>query len=92
MHRKILNKKSLGPIRPVSTRKARGPGFSGPARGPGLVLPSLVCIMRMQDTVCVANSYKYMYENCAGGLLDAIVIVQYMHVLYITCGVVVYNF
>ena len=52
--------------------------------------------MRMQETVCVANSYKYMYENCAGGLLDALVIVQYMHVLYtvrtyITCGVVVYN-
>ena len=45
----------------------------------------------MQETVCVANSYKYIYENCAGGLLDALVIVQYMHVLYITCGVVVYN-
>ena len=30
-----------------------------------------------------------MYEKCAGGLLDALVIVQYMHVLYIdkTCGV-----
>ena len=38
-----------------------------------------VCIMRMQE---IANSYKYMYENCAGGLLDALVIVQYMHVLY----------
>ena len=38
----------------------------------------------MQETVCVANSfeykYMYMYENCAGGLLDALVIVQYMHV------------
>ena len=32
-----------------------------------------------------------MYENFVGGLLDALVIVQYMHVLYITCGVVVYN-
>ena len=32
--------------------------------------------MRMQE---IANSYKYMYENCAGGLLDALVIVQYMH-------------
>ena len=41
-----------------------------------------VCIMRMQETVCVANSYKYMYENCAGGLLDALVIVQYMHTVY----------
>ena len=30
-----------------------------------------------------------MYENCAGGLLDALVLVQYMHVLYVTCGVVV---
>ena len=40
-----------------------------------------VCIMRTQETVCVGNSYKYMYENCAGGLLDAMVIVQYMHVL-----------
>ena len=39
--------------------------------------------MRMQETVCVGNSYKYMYENCAGGLLDALVIVQYMHVIYI---------
>ena len=38
-----------------------------------------VCIMRMQETVCVGNSYKYMYENWAGGLLDALVIVQYMH-------------
>ena len=36
----------------------------------------------MQETVCVANSYKFMYENCAGGLLDALVIVQYMHLLY----------
>ena len=38
----------------------------------------------MQETVFVANSYeyKYMYENCADGLLDALVIVQYMHVLY----------
>ena len=36
--------------------------------------------MRMQETVC--NSYKYMYENCAGGLLDALVIVQYMHAVY----------
>ena len=36
----------------------------------------------MQETVCVANSYKYMYENCAGGLLDALVIVQYMHAVY----------
>ena len=43
-----------------------------------------VCIMRMQE---IASSYKYMSENCAGGLLDALVIVQYMHVLYITCGV-----
>ena len=41
-----------------------------------------VCIMRMQETVCVGNSYKYMYENCAGGLLDALVIVQYMHAVY----------
>ena len=32
-----------------------------------------VC-MRVQETGCVANSYKYMYENCAGGLLDALVI------------------
>ena len=32
--------------------------------------------MRMQE---IANSYKYMYENCAGGLLDALVIVQDMH-------------
>ena len=23
-----------------------------------------------------------MYENCAGGLLDALVIVQYMHAVY----------
>ena len=29
----------------------------------------------------IANSYKYMYENCAGGLLDALVIAQYMHLL-----------
>ena len=36
----------------------------------------------MQETVCVANSYKFMYENCAGGLLDALVIVQYMHAVY----------
>ena len=36
MHRGILSKKSLGPIRPVSARKPRGPGFSG------LVLPSLL--------------------------------------------------
>ena len=47
--------------------------------------------MRMQKTICVAKSYKHMYENCAGRLLDALVIVQYMHLLYITCGVVVYN-
>ena len=39
-----------------------------------------VCIMRMQE---IANSYKYMYENCAGGLVDARVILQYMHVIYI---------
>ena len=42
-----------------------------------------VCIMRFmpyayaRDCMC---RYKYMYENCAGGLLDALVIVQYMHV------------
>ena len=34
--------------------------------------------MRMQE---IASSYKYMYENFAGGLLDALVIVQYMHVV-----------
>ena len=33
------------------------------------------------NVLCVANSYKYMYENCAGGL-DALVIVQHMHVTY----------
>ena len=38
--------------------------------------------MRMQETVCVANSYKYRYDNCAGRLLDALVIVQYMHAVY----------
>ena len=40
--------------------------------------------MRMQVAVrvCVGNSYKYMYENCAGGLLDALVIVQYMYAVY----------
>ena len=32
--------------------------------------------------LCVANSYKFMYENCAGGLLDALVIVHYMHAVY----------
>ena len=30
-------------IRPVSARKARGPGFSGPARGRPGPLPSLLC-------------------------------------------------
>ena len=30
----------------------------------------------------LADSYKYMYENCAGGVLDALVIVQYMHAVY----------
>ena len=38
MHRGILSKISLGPIRPVSARKARkarGPGFSSPARPAG---------------------------------------------------------
>ena len=45
MHRGILNKKSLNPFRPVSARKARGPGSSGPARpgpraGPGLTISS----------------------------------------------------
>ena len=31
------------------------------------------------NVLCVC---KNMYENCAGGLLDALVIVQYMHAVF----------
>ena len=40
-----------------------------------------VCIMRMQETVCVGNSYKYSTWTVRE-LLDALVIVQYMHAVY----------
>ena len=41
-----------------------------------------MCVLCVCKRLCVGNSYKYMYEKCAGGLLDALVIVQYMHAVY----------
>ena len=70
MHKGILNKKSLNLFRPVSARKARGPGFPGPAppgpaRGPGLVLPSLVGTVVIDDQIHLWEVESSAYQISA---------------------------
>ena len=64
MHRGLVNEKSLLFIRPVSARKARGPGFSGPARGRPGQLPSLITLFKIRFSIyhiaCLLLSY---YRN-----------------------------
>ena len=65
MNRGILNKKSLGPFRPV---KARGPGFSGPVRpvsarlgpraGPRFAISSMYSTIRTIVVYMCTDTYK----------------------------------